>query len=132
VSGKVVDRAMMAKGKAMTIAANARNVFIVSGVLKAAQRANAAVIIEIAKSEGGAGAYCAVSSWNLATFVDACANELGVTVPVAVHADHYGIKGTPTSRRRGSRSLDVRRRHDSIAIDASHMPDDRTCWRASS
>ena len=71
VSGKVIDRAMIAKGKAMTIAANARNIFIVSGVLRAAQRANAAVIIEIAKSEGGAGAYCAVSSWNLATFVDA-------------------------------------------------------------
>ena len=74
VSGKVIDRAMIAKGKAMTIAANARNVFTIPGVLKAAQRANAAVIIEIAKSEGGAGAYCAVSSWNLATFVDAWAN----------------------------------------------------------
>ena len=71
VSGKAVDRAMIAKGKAMTIAANARNLFTIPGVLKAAQRANAAVIIEIAKSEGGAGAYCAVSSWNLATFVDA-------------------------------------------------------------
>jgi fructose/tagatose bisphosphate aldolase len=78
-----------------SLAANARNVFTIRGVLKAAQRANAAVIMEIAKSEGGAGAYCAVSSWNLATFVDACANELGVTVPVAVHADHYGIKGDP-------------------------------------
>jgi fructose/tagatose bisphosphate aldolase len=126
VSGKVIDRAMMAKGKAMTIAANARNVFIVSGVLRAAQRANAAVIIEIAKSEGGAGAYCAVSSWNLATFVDACANELGITVPVAVHADHYGIKGDADVAKA---RIEIPSMFDagttSIAIDASHLPDDK-------
>jgi fructose/tagatose bisphosphate aldolase len=126
VSGKAIDRAMIAKGKAMTIAANARNVFIVRGVLKAAQRANAAVIIEIAKSEGGAGAYCAVSSWNLATFVDACANELGVTVPVAVHADHYGIKGDADIDKA---RVEIPSMFDagttSIAIDASHMPDDK-------
>jgi len=126
VSGKAIDRAMIAKGRAMTIAANARNVFIVRGVLKAAQRANAAVIIEIAKSEGGAGAYCAVSSWNLATFVDACANELGVTVPVAVHGDHYGIKGDADVEKA---RVEIPSMFDagttSIAIDASHMTDDK-------
>ena len=126
VSGKVVDRAMIAKGAAMTIAANARNVFTIPGVLRAAQRANAAVIVEIAKSEGGASSYCAVSSWNLATFVDAWANALGITVPVAVHADHYGIKNdedleaakveVPTMFEAGITS---------IAVDASHQPDDR-------
>jgi len=126
VSGKAIDRAMLAKGKAMTIAANARNVFIVRGVLKAAQRANAAVIIEIAKSEGGAGAYCAVSSWNLATFVDACANELGVTVPVAVHADHYGIKGdADVEKARVEIPSMFEAGTTSIAIDASHMTDDK-------
>ena len=93
VSGKAIDRAMIAKGKAMTIAANGRNQFVIRGALAAAQRANAAIIIEIAKSEGGAGAYCAVNFWNLARLVDSIANELGITVPVAIHADHYGIKG---------------------------------------
>ncbi len=126
VSGKVIDRAMIAKGKAMTIAANARNVFTIPGVLAAAQRANAAVIIEIAKSEGGAGAYCAVSSWNLATFVDAWANQLGITVPVAVHADHYGIKGDADIEKA---RVEIPSMFDagttSIAIDASHMPDDK-------
>jgi len=126
VSGKAIDRAMLAKGQAMTIAANARNIFIVRGVLKAAQRANAAVIIEIAKSEGGAGAYCAVSSWNLATFVDACANELGVTVPVAVHADHYGIKGdADVEKARVEIPSMFEAGTTSIAIDASHMTDDK-------
>jgi len=126
VSGKVIDRALVAKGKAMTIAANARNSFTIRGVLRAAQRANAAVIIEIAKSEGGAGAYCAVSSWNLATLVDAVANELGVTVPIAIHADHYGIKGDADVARA---RVEIPSMFDagttSIAIDASHLPDDR-------
>ena len=92
VSGKVIDRAMIAKGHAIAMAANGRNYFVVRGALMAAQRANAALIIEIAKSEGGQKGYCAVTFWNMARIVDALCNELGITVPVAIHADHYGIK----------------------------------------
>jgi fructose/tagatose bisphosphate aldolase len=125
VSGKVVDRAMRAKGQAMTIAANARNKLVINGVLRAAQRARAAVIIEIAKSEGGAGAYCAVSYWNMATYVDAVANELGITVPVALHADHYGIKGAKdVEAARTEIPSMFEAGLTSIAIDASHLPDD--------
>ncbi len=126
VSGKVIDRALLAKGKAMTIAANARNHIIIRGVVAAAQRANAAILIEIAKSEGGRNAYCAVNYWNLARQVDAVCNELGITVPIAIHADHYGIKKEkdieeakveiPTIFEAGMTS---------IAIDASHLPDDQ-------
>jgi len=126
VSGKVIDRALIAKGKAMTIAANARNSLVIRGVLQAAQRANAAVIIEIAKSEGGASAYCAVNYWNMATYVDAICNELGITVPVAIHADHYGIKG---DKDISAAKLEIPSMFDagitSIAIDASHLPDDK-------
>jgi fructose/tagatose bisphosphate aldolase len=126
VSGKVIDRALRAKGKAMTIAANGRNNFIIRGALLAAQRANAAIIIEIARSEGGANAYCPVNYWNMARQVDQAMNELGITVPVAIHADHYGIKKEadldfakveiPTIFEAGITS---------IAIDASHLPDDK-------
>jgi fructose/tagatose bisphosphate aldolase len=126
VSGKVIDRAMLAKGKAMTMAANGRNHFIIRGALMAAQKANAAIIVEIARSEGGANAYCPVNYWNIARQVDAICNELHITVPVAVHADHYGIKKDedidfakveiPTLFEAGLTS---------IAIDASHMPDDK-------
>jgi len=126
VSGKAVDRGLIAKGKAMTIAANGRNQFIVRGVLAAAQRANAAVIVEIAKSEGGAGAYCAVNFWNLARMVDSFANEMGITVPVAIHADHYGIKGDPDVEKA---RVEIPSMFDagitSIAIDASHLPDEQ-------
>jgi fructose-bisphosphate aldolase class II len=126
VSGKVIDRAMIAKGNAIAIAANGRNYFVIRGALMAAQRANAPILIEIAKSEGGQKAYCAVNYWNMARIVDALCNELGITVPVAIHADHYGIKNDkdladakieiPTMFEAGMTS---------IAIDASHLPDDQ-------
>jgi len=125
VSGKVIDRGMIAKGNAMTIAANGRNHFVIRGALKAAQRANAAIILEIAKSEGGASAYCACSLWNLARQADAIMNELGITVPVAIHADHYGIKGDKDVE---IGKTEIPSMFDagvtSIAIDASHLPDD--------
>lgn len=125
VSGKVIDRAMIEKGKAIAIAANGRNHFVIRGALMAAQRANAAIIIEIAKSEGGVSAYCAVNLWNMARQVDAVCNELGITVPVAIHADHYGIKGhkdVETARTEIPSLFDAG--ITSIAIDASHLPDD--------
>jgi len=126
VSGKYIDRAMRVKGGAIAIAANARNSFVLKGALLGAQRANSCLIIEIAKSEGGANAYCAVSLWNLALQVDAACNELGITVPVAVHGDHYGIKNEQDIHRA---KTEIPSLFDagltSIAIDASHLPDDK-------
>ena len=124
VSGKVIDRAMIKKSKAMTIAANGRNHFVIRGALRAAQRANAAIILEIAKSEGGGNAYCPVNYWNLARQADAVMNELGITVPVAIHADHYGIKSQADVE---AAKVEIPSMFEagitSIAIDASHMPD---------
>lgn len=125
VSGKVIDRAMIAKGKAMTIAANGRNHFVIQGALHAAQRANAVIIIEIARSEGGANAYCAINFWNLARQVDAVCNTEGITVPVAIHADHYGIKSSQeVEPGKGEIQSIFDAGITSIAIDASHLPDD--------
>jgi len=125
VSGKVIDRAMLSKGEAIAIAASVRSSFVARGALMAAQRANAAILIEIAKSEGGADAYCDVSLWNMARLVDAICNELNITVPVAIHADHYGIK---KAQDRASAAVEIPSIFDagvtSIAIDASHLPDE--------
>ena len=125
VSGKFIDRAVLKKGQAISMAANGRNHFVVRGALRAAQRANSVIIIEIAKSEGGADAYCAVNYWNIARQVDAVCNELGITIPVAIHADHYTIKKKedieparteiPTLFEAGMTSL---------ALDASHLAED--------
>ena len=124
VSGKFIDRAMLAKGNAISIAANGRNLFVIQGVLKAAQRANSAIIIEIAKSEGGTNAYCAVNYWNIARLVDDLCNQFNITIPVAIHADHYGIKGPEdleTAKTEIPSMFDAGM--TSIAIDASHLPD---------
>jgi fructose-bisphosphate aldolase class II len=126
VSGKFIDRAMLAKGKAIAMAANGRNSFVIRGALKAAQRANSALIIEIARSEGGANAYCAVNYWNIARQVDALCNELRITIPVAIHADHYGLKKEEDVEEA---KIEIPSLFDagitSIAIDASHLPDDQ-------
>jgi len=131
VSGKVIDRALMAKGRSMTIAANARNHLIIRGALAAAQKADAAIIIEIAKSEGGASAYCAPNYWNLARQVDALINEMGLTIPVAIHADHYAIKN---EKDLAQAKVEVPSMFDagitSIAIDASHLPDDQNLLKS--
>jgi fructose-bisphosphate aldolase class II len=125
VSGKVVDRAMIAKGNAMAMAANGRNQFIIRGALLAAQRSNSPIIIEIAKSEGGTKAYCAVNFWNIAILVDTICNELGITIPVAIHADHYGIRNDKDLEKA---KIEIPSFFEtgmtSIAIDASHLPDD--------
>jgi fructose-bisphosphate aldolase, class II len=125
VSGKFIDLAMLKKGNAICMASNGRNQFVIRGALKAAQRANSALIVEIARSEGGTGAYCAVNLWNIARQVDAICNELNITVPVAVHADHYGIKKESDI---APAKAEIPSLFDagitSIAIDASHMPDD--------
>lgn len=126
VSGKFIDRAMLAKGQAIAMAANGRSHFVIQGALQAAQRANAALIIEIARSEGGANAYCAVNYWNIARQVDALCNQLGITVPVAIHADHYGIKkeaDIAVAKTEIPSIFDAG--ITSIAIDASHLPDDQ-------
>jgi fructose-bisphosphate aldolase class II len=123
VSGKVIDRAMLVKGRAMTIAANGRSHLVIRGALKAAQRADAAIIIEIARSES---TYCPVNFYNIARQVDALCNELGITIPVAIHADHYGIKSEadiPYAKMEIPSMFDAG--ITSIAIDASHMPDDK-------
>ena len=123
VSGKVIDRAMRKKKEAISIAANGRSYFVLRGALQAAQRANSVIIIEIAKSES---TYCAVSFWNIARQVDAICNELGITVPVAIHADHYGIKKPEDI---SAAKIEIPAMFDagitSIAIDASHKPDDQ-------
>ena len=125
VSGKFIDRAMLKKDNAISMAANGRNSFVIRGALLAAQRANSAIIIEIAKSEGGPNAYCGVNFWNLARIVDAACNELGITIPVAIHADHYGLKSQDDVE---SAKTEIPSLFDagitSIAIDASHLPDD--------
>ena len=122
ISGKVIDRAFLAKSKAMTIAANGRNNFVIRGSLKAAQKANAAIIIEIAKSEAK---YCYTNFSNIAEQVNAACNELGITIPVAVHADHYAVKNKDDFDKAKKEIPEMFKAGiTSLAIDASHLPEE--------
>jgi fructose/tagatose bisphosphate aldolase len=57
--------------------------------------------------------------------VDAVCNELRITAPVAIHADHYGIKSDGDVEKA---KVEIPTMFDagitSIAVDASHLPDD--------
>ena len=133
VSGKAVDRAMRAKGKAIAMAANGRNSFVIRGALRAAQRANAALIIEIAKSEGGQKAYCAVNYWNMARIVDALCNEMGITDPRRrPRRPLRHQERRRTSRRPRSRSPPCSRRASRPSPSTPRTsPTTRTCWPTS-
>jgi fructose-bisphosphate aldolase class II len=62
----------------------------------------------------------------MARIVDALCNELGITVPVAIHADHYGIKN---DKDLAAAKVEIPTMFEagitSIAIDASHLSDDQ-------
>ena len=57
---------------------------------------------------------------------DALCNEMGISVPVAIHADHYGIKN---DKDLAAAKVEIPTLFEagitSIAVDASHQPDDR-------
>ena len=55
VSGKVIDRAMLAKGKAVTMAVNGRNYFVIRGALAAAQHAVAHGLVQSGRHPVGLG-----------------------------------------------------------------------------
>ncbi|MDD5456795.1 MAG: class II fructose-bisphosphate aldolase [Candidatus Margulisbacteria bacterium] len=125
VSGKTMNEIIKAKGDTTLIAANGRNEAVLRGSLLAAQAAGSAVIIEIAKSEGGIeSSYCPYNYLDLAKKVDQLANELNIRVPIAIHADHYGIKSQADIDKA---MIEIPQMIEagvtSIAIDASHMPD---------
>lgn len=127
VSGKVVHAAMLKmreKGhRACTIAANGRNYWVLEGALKAAARTNAAIIVEIAKSETS---YCPVKFENIARTVAEICKKHNLKVVVAVHADHYAVKNEADyEKARKEIPAMIESGITSIAIDASHLPPDQ-------
>lgn len=125
IGGSMMNEIIGQKGQISFIAANGRNEAVIRGALLAAQEANSGVIIEIAKSEGGIeSSYCPYNYLELATKVDELANEMGITIPIVIHADHYGIKSQEdVEKAKIEIPQMIKAGITSIAIDASHMPD---------
>ena len=120
VSGRDIASAMNEAG-AIALAANARNALVIKGVLKAAKKLDAAVLLELAKSES---TYCGATYENIPDYALQYSAELGHGVVFGLHVDHYGIKG-PDDVLKGAAHLGhvLARGFTSVALDASHLPD---------
>ena len=88
VSGRDIAAAAK-KCDSIVLAANARHPLVVKGVLRAAKKKNAAVLIELAKSES---TYCGSTYDNLADYALKYSAELGHGAVFGLHVDHYAIK----------------------------------------
>ncbi len=120
VSGRDIFAAMKEKG-AIALAANARHALTAKGVLRAARKLDAAVVIEIAKSEA---TYCGSNFDTLAESAVRSSSEIGHGAVFALHVDHYGIKGeSDVMKSVNQLGSIVKNGWTSVAIDASHLPD---------
>lgn len=120
VSGKDIIAAVRQKG-AIALAANARHPLTAKGVLMAAKKLDAAVLIEIAKSEA---AYCGSNFDTLPDRAVEASSEIGHGAVFGLHVDHYGIKGEADVLKAVSQlGTIVKNGWTSVAIDASHLQD---------
>lgn len=120
VSGRDIFAVMKEHG-AIALAANARHGITAKGVLMAAKKLDAAVLIEIAKSESN---YCGSNFDTLSERAVRSSSEIGHGAVFALHVDHYGIKGEADVLKAVDQlGSIVKNGWTSVAIDASHLPD---------
>ncbi len=120
VSGRDVFAAAKKAG-AIMLAANARNPLTIKGVLRAAKKLDAAVVLELAKSES---TYCASTFDNMVEYAVRYSAELGHGVLFALHMDHYAVKSEADLLKGISQIRQaLEKGWTSVAIDASHCPD---------
>ena len=120
VSGRDVFGAAKRAG-AIMLAANARNPLTIKGVLRAAKKLNAAVVLELAKSES---TYCASTYENMVEYAVRYSAELGHGAIFALHMDHYAVKSDEDLLKAISQiRMAMEKGWTSVAIDASHSPD---------
>jgi len=105
----------------VVLAANVRNPLTIKGILKAAKKLDAAVFLELAKSES---TYCGCTFDNVPDYAVKYSAELGHGVVFGLHVDHYAIK----SRDDLLKSIVhlrriIERGWTSVAVDASFNPD---------
>lgn len=120
VSGRDIAT-IMKKNHSIVMAGNIRNFLSALGILRAAKKVDAAVLLELAKSEDG---YCGVHYDNLPDVAEKYSAEIGHGVVFGLHMDHFAIKSAE-DRDKGIKiiknAIDIG--WTSVAIDASHNPD---------
>ena len=122
--GRVSGRDIVAAAKevdSIVLAANARHPLVIKAVLKAAKKKNAAVLIELAKSES---TYCGANYDNIPDYALKYSSEMGHGAVFGLHVDHYAIKGyEDVLKGVGHLSKILVNGFTSVAIDASHLDD---------
>jgi len=120
VSGRDIYAACKELG-CVALAVNCRNPLTAKGVLRAAKKLNAAVVLEIAKSET---TYCLGNFENLPAYCAGYSKELGDGIIFSMHVDHYGIKNQSDLVKAVAHIPKlVEAGWTSVAVDASHLPD---------
>ena len=120
VSGRDIAEAAKKSG-AIVLAANVRNPLTVKGLLRAAKKTRAVVLLELAKSES---TYCGCTFDNIPDYALRYSAELGHGVLFGLHVDHYGIKSKDDLLKSISHLRKIiERGWTSVAVDASHNPD---------
>jgi fructose/tagatose bisphosphate aldolase len=122
--GLVSGRDIVAAAKevdSIVLAANARHPLVIKAVLQAAKKKNAAVLIELAKSES---TYCGSNYDNIPDYALKYSSEMGHGAVFGLHVDHYAIKGhEDVLKGVGHLSKILVNGFTSVAIDASHLDD---------
>ena len=122
--GLVSGRDIVAAAKevdSIVLAANARHPLVIKAVLQAAKKKNAAVLIELAKSES---TYCGSNYDNIPEYALKYSSEMGHGAVFGLHVDHYAIKGHEDVLKGVAHlSKILVNGFTSVAIDASHLDD---------
>lgn len=120
VSGRDICAAAKQCG-CIALAANARHPIVIKGVLQAAKKKNAAVLIELAKSES---TYCGSTYDNLPDYALKYSEEIGNGAVFGLHVDHYAIKSdADVLKGVGHLTKILAGGFTSVALDASHLQD---------
>jgi len=120
VSGRDIAEAAR-EADCIVLAANARHPLVIKAVLKAAKNKNAAVLIELAKSEAG---YCGANYDNVPDYALKYSAEMGHGAVFGLHVDHYAIKSQEDVLKGVGHLYGILvNGFTSVAIDASHLDD---------
>lgn len=112
--------------RVIIMAANCRIPLVIPGIMRAAQELDAVVAYELAKTEGDIdGGYTGQTPVEYAETCFRYAEEIGLTKPFFVHADHITVKDTSDEAFASADKLieaQIKAGYTSFAIDASHNP----------
>jgi fructose-bisphosphate aldolase class II len=109
--------------KVIVMACNARIKHVIPGILRAAEKLDSVVALELAKTEGGVdGGYTGQTPQVFFETIVEYAESIGFSKPFFIHGDHTTVKDTSPEALESAREqvkAEIEAGYTSIAIDAS-------------